>query len=80
MTTIDGPVTVEVIDEMHRAETPDDVPYAPKEMTYDKCEILESGWVKCIGPGHEDESDDERSVDYYPPGRLNGLYVVEEES
>lgn len=49
----------------------------PEEKPYEKIEFLSNGWIRCMATSEED--DDKRMYDYYPPQRVNGVFLVEDE-
>lgn len=75
-----GKVTVEVIDKISQAESQEpEVPY-PEEKFFERAEILESGWVRCIRDADRYEEDTPgEDVDYYPPQLVNGIWTVDED-
>lgn len=75
---------VEVIDLLGNIESPNVEENYPEERSYVRVELLESGWIRAIGPtdaiaGDEEpiEDDGTASVDYFPPERINGIFSVE---
>lgn len=51
------------------------------ERQYDDWEIVDEGWVRCIGPSHGGELDSGHvPVAYYPPERVVSVDVYEKPS
>lgn len=75
----DGAVTVEVIDKISQAESEHPEIEYPENKTYKEVEILESGWIRCVGPKDRPDSEehDGEDVDYFPPHLVNGIYTID---
>lgn len=53
----------------------------PVSRSFRYVEILDNGWVKCVDGEHVDGMpDDEQTVDYYPPERINEVGTIEDRS
>lgn len=53
-----------------------------KEMQYERVEILDNGWIRCITPRDEEErgvAQDETCVDFIPSERVNQIHTVMED-
>jgi hypothetical protein len=51
------------------------------EREYDDWEIVDKGWIRCIGPSHGGELDSGHvPVSYYPPERVVSVDVYEKPS
>lgn len=72
-------VWVEVINHHENATAGHDGPFMPDERKYESAEILDSGWIKCVGPRDDRGAEDGQvCVDYFPPECIAGVYSVED--
>lgn len=74
----DAEVGIEVIDFVAQSESESPERPVTKELYFERADILDSGWVRCENLLEEREGEaslTEGEITYYPPQRVNRVFV-----